>query len=120
MSSRSASWITSAQVKWLAARISSAWIRGRPTYGWSTTGPAVGSTTFCIRADGFLAAEIFVYVNDGRVVAYSPDLAWRAARAYASCCARLGVQDASRKRTSPSKMPGPWAGTVTHTDGGRV
>ena len=35
-----------------------------------------------IRADGFLAAEIFVYVNDGRVVAYSPDLAWRAARTY--------------------------------------
>jgi len=47
-------------------------------------------------------------------------LAWQAARAYASCCARLGVQDASRKRTSPSETPGPWAGMVTHTDGGRV
>ena len=35
-----------------------------------------------IRADGFLAAEIFVYVNNGRVVAYSPDLAWRAACTY--------------------------------------
>jgi hypothetical protein len=35
-----------------------------------------------IRADGFLAAEIFVYVNDGRMVAYSPDLAWRAACTY--------------------------------------
>ena len=35
-----------------------------------------------IKADGFLAAEIFVYVDDGRVVAYSPDLAWRAARTY--------------------------------------
>ncbi len=73
-----------------------------------------------IRADGFLAAEIFVYVDNGRVVANSPDLAWRAAWAYASCCARLGVQNASRKRTSPSETPGPWAGTVTHTDGGRV
>ena len=58
-----------------------------------------------IRADGFLAAEIFVYVNDGRVVACTPDLAWRAARAYAACCAMLGVQDASRKMTSPSKTP---------------
>jgi hypothetical protein len=73
-----------------------------------------------IRADGFLAAEIFVYVDDGRVVAFLPDLAWRAARAYASHCSRLGVQDASRKRTSPSKMPGPWAGTVTTTAGGQV
>ena len=73
-----------------------------------------------IRADGFLAAEIFVYVDDGRVVAYSPDLAWRAARAYAACCARLGVQDASWKRTSPSETPGPRAGTVTHTNGGQV
>jgi hypothetical protein len=69
-----------------------------------------------IRADGFLAAEIVVYVDDGRVVVYSPDLAWRAAGAYASYCARLGVQDASRKRTLPSKTPGPWAGTVTHTN----
>ncbi len=30
------------------------------------------------------------------------------------------MQDASRKRTSPSQTPGPWAGTVTHTDGGRI
>ena len=73
-----------------------------------------------LRADGFLAAEIFVYVDDGRVVAYLPDLAWRAARAYAACCARLVVQDASRKRTLPSEMPGPRAGTVTHTNGGQV
>ena len=30
------------------------------------------------------------------------------------------MQDASRKRTSPSQAPGPWAGTVTHTIGGRI
>jgi len=70
-----------------------------------------------IRADGFLAAEIFVYVDDGRVVAHSLDLAWRAARAYAAHCAKLGVQDASRKQMLPSRTPGPWAGMVTHTDG---
>ena len=35
-------------------------------------------------------------------------------------CTRRGVQDASHKRTSPSQTPGPWASTVTHTDGGKV
>ena len=73
-----------------------------------------------IRAEEFLAAEIFMFVDDGRVVAHSPDLALRAACAYASRCAKLGVQDASRKQTLPSKMPGPCAGTVIRTDGGQV
>ena len=73
-----------------------------------------------IRCDGHLAAEIFVYVNDGRATGHSPRLTWAAARAYAAGCSRRGVQDASRKRTSLSDTPGPWAGTVTHTTGGRV
>ena len=73
-----------------------------------------------IRADGFLAAEIFVYDDDGRVVAHSPDLAWRAARAYAAHCAKLGVQDASRKQMLPSRTPGPWAGMATHTNRDQV
>ena len=73
-----------------------------------------------IRQDGHLAAEIFVYVDDGRVAAHSEDLSWRAGRAYGAGCSRRGVQDASRKRTSPSKTPGQWAGTVTHTTKGRV
>ena len=30
------------------------------------------------------------------------------------------MQDASRKRTSPSQTPGPWTSTVTHSDGGKV
>jgi hypothetical protein len=73
-----------------------------------------------IRADGHLAAEIFVYVDDGRAIGHSPQITWAAARAYAAGCSRRGVQDASRKRTSPTDTPGPWAGTVTHTAGGRV
>ena len=73
-----------------------------------------------IRADGHLAAEIFVYVDDGRTIGHSPQITWAAARAYAAGCSRRGVQDASRKRTSPTDTPGPWAGTVTHTAGGRV
>ena len=39
---------------------------------------------------------------------------------YGAGCTRLGVQDASRKRTMPTHTPGPWAGTVTHTDAGEV
>lgn len=30
----------------------------------------------------------------------------------------LGIQDAKRKRTSPTMNPGPWAGSVMHTEGG--
>ena len=73
-----------------------------------------------IRADGTIAAEIFVYVDDGRAIGHSAELAWRVARFYAAMCARLGVQDAARKRTSASRTPGPWAGTVTHTDQDQV
>jgi len=60
-----------------------------------------------IRADGHLAAEIFVYVDDGHAAGHSPWLTWAAARAYAAGCSRRGVQDASRKRTSPSDTTGP-------------
>jgi hypothetical protein len=73
-----------------------------------------------IRVDGHLAAEIFVYVDDGRPTGHSSRLTWAAARAYATGCSRRGIQDASRKRTSPMETPGPWAGTVTHTEGGRI
>ena len=59
-------------------------------------------------------------MDDGRAIGHSSRITWAAARAYAAGCSRRGVQDASRKRTSPSDTPGPWAGTVTHTAGGRV
>jgi hypothetical protein len=73
-----------------------------------------------IRWDGKLAAEVFVYVDDGRATGPTELLAWQAGRAYGAGCTRRGVQNALRKRTSPSQTPGPWAGTVTHTDGGKV
>jgi hypothetical protein len=73
-----------------------------------------------IRADGHLAAEIFGYVDNGPLTGHSPWLTWAAGQAYAVGCLRRGIQDASRKRTSPTETPGPWAGTVTHTEGGRV
>jgi hypothetical protein len=61
-----------------------------------------------------------VYIDDGRTIGATADLAWQAACAYAAGCARLGVQDASRKWTLASRTPGPWAGTVTHTDRDQV
>ena len=37
-------------------------------------------------------------------------------RRVASLCAHYGVQDKAAKRTFPTPTPGPWAGTVSHTD----
>ncbi len=73
-----------------------------------------------IRADGLLAAEIFVYMDNRRAIGATADLAWQAAHIYAPGCARLGVQDASQKWTSASRTPGPWAGTVTQLDRDQV
>jgi hypothetical protein len=73
-----------------------------------------------IRCDGHLATEVYVYVNDGWVTGHSAEQTALGARAYGAGCTRLGVQDASRKRTMPTHTPGPWAGTVTHTDAGKV
>jgi len=73
-----------------------------------------------VRADGTIAAENFVYVDNGWAIGHSAEMAWRAARCYTATCARLGVQDAARKWTSASRTPGPWAGTVTHTDQDQV
>ena len=61
-----------------------------------------------------------MYVDDGRAIGPTEFLTWMAARWYKSGCTRRGVQDALRKRTPPLLIPGPWAGTVTHTEDGRV
>eukprot|EP00956_Cyclotella_meneghiniana_P004556 scaffold5607_cov45-Cyclotella_meneghiniana.AAC.4 len=71
-----------------------------------------------LRADGLIAAEAFIYVDDCRVVAATRIQAWWAARRLASTLSNLGLQDAARKRTTPSEQPGPWAGSVAHTKGG--
>lgn len=69
------------------------------------------------RKDGHLASELYLYVDDGRPTGYSDRQCWLASRRFCSMCSFLGIQDASRKRTSPSQTPGPWAGSVIHTDG---
>ncbi|KAL7468881.1 hypothetical protein ACHAXS_009127 [Conticribra weissflogii] len=68
-----------------------------------------------VRADGHLACEVYVYVDNGRITGWCKVECWRAARRFSSILTHLGIQDASRKRTEPSQQPGPWAGTVSHT-----
>jgi hypothetical protein len=69
-----------------------------------------------LRWDGHLATEVYVYVDDGRVVGFCREICWAAARRLASLCTHYGVQDKAAKRTFPTPTPGPWAGTVSHTD----
>ena len=73
-----------------------------------------------MRHDGHIACEVYIYVDDGRIVGWSEVLCWEAARRLCSILVKLGIQDASRKRTSPSMTPGPWAGSVVHTSDGVV
>jgi hypothetical protein len=69
-----------------------------------------------LRWDGHLATEVYIYVDDGRVVGFCREICWAAARRVASLCSHFGVQDKAAKRTFPTPTPGPWAGTVSHTD----
>ena len=73
-----------------------------------------------IRWDRHLAAELYKYVDDARVMGFCLELCWAAVRRFSQVCAHLGIQDRAAKRTWPSTTPGPWAGPVCHTDGGEV
>ena len=68
--------------------------------------------------DGLLAAELFIYVDNGRTIRYTKTLYWKAPRRWGSACSSLGIQDASKKVQPPSQALGPWAGTVTNIKGG--
>jgi hypothetical protein len=70
-----------------------------------------------VREDGHIASDIFLYVDDGRPTGFSEEQCWQASRRFCSICSYLGIQDAARKRTTPSQTPGPWAGSVVHTKG---
>ena len=77
-----------------------------PTYPW----------VYKRRSDGHIATDIYLYVDDGRLTGFNEEQCWAAARRFCSICAYLGIQDAAHKRTTPSLTPGPWAGSVIHTD----
>ena len=68
-----------------------------------------------VRSDGHLASDIFIYIDNGRIIAHSELVCWQAEKRFFSFCNSLGVQDASRKRTEPCLTPGPWERMVAHT-----
>jgi hypothetical protein len=75
---------------------------------------------FKVRYDGHLSCEVYIYVDDGKVTGWCKVACWKAAAEFTKVMAKLGVQDASRKRTEPSMTPGAWAGSVVHTNSSKV
>lgn len=70
------------------------------------------------RQDGAIANDCFIYVDDNKTTGSTSLECWKTSCRFWSKITNLGVQDAKRKRTSPTLRPGPWAGSVAHTDGG--
>jgi hypothetical protein len=66
-------------------------------------------------SDGKIAADLFIYVDDGRVTASNKLECKRATRQAASRLNGLGIQEASRKRRWGSRNPGAWAGSMVKT-----
>ena len=69
-------------------------------------------------SDGHIACGVLDYVDDNRTTGHSYEAAWRASTDLAKGYSFLGIQDATRKRRSPSLAPGPWAGAVVRTNDG--
>ena len=67
-----------------------------------------------LRKDGQLAADVYTFVDDERLVAPTRELAFQASHVLASKQAYLGIIDSARKVRPPSKTPGAWAGSVIH------
>ena len=72
------------------------------------------------RKDGLHASDICQYVDDVRIIAATEELAWLCSSRMAKGLAWLGLQDAARKRRSPSKEPGAWAGATVCSNNGVV
>jgi hypothetical protein len=70
-----------------------------------------------LRSDGRMAVELFIYIDDVRIIAPDAELAWLASSRMARLCSWLGLQDAARKRREPSQEPGDWVGAVVCTTG---
>ena len=68
-----------------------------------------------VTSDGHLVSEMFIYVDEGRIIPHLELVCWQAARMFCSIWNLLKIKDASRKRTEPSLTPVPYAGTVAHT-----
>ena len=68
-----------------------------------------------IKADGTLAADYHVYVDDLRGTGPTEEATWQVSRLISAKLTFLGIQDAMRKRRWPSQKPGAWAGSVVQT-----
>ena len=84
---------------------------GMPSY--DPTRPWV----YKVRADKHIASDVFFYMDDGRLTSFSAFECWKAAKRVCQMMSFLGIQDACRKRTVPSRVPGEWAGTSVDTSG---
>ena len=58
-----------------------------------------------------IAADLFFYIYDGKPTADTAKYSWRATQRVYQMLGYLGIQDACRKRTAPSREPGELAGT---------
>jgi hypothetical protein len=73
-----------------------------------------------VRADGVMAGDLFIYIDDLRPTCPSEEECWLGSHQVGSRLTWLGIQDAPRKKRKASQRPGAWAGSVIHTDGGMV
>jgi hypothetical protein len=71
-------------------------------------------------SDQQIACDLFVYVDDARVIGPDELDCWKATHQTESLLNWLGLQDASRKRRAGSQEPGPWAGCICHSSGDQV
>ena len=67
------------------------------------------------RSDGVVAADLFVYVDNGWPIGPTEEVCCEASIKWGSTLSWLGIQYASRKLQGTFQEPGPWVGTVTHT-----
>ena len=70
------------------------------------------------REYGLIAADIFIYVDNGKPIGPIEDIFWELSRNLVSTCSWLGIQDASHEVKPPLQAPGIWSETVTTTDAG--
>ena len=64
-----------------------------------------------ITAHGDIAADLHLYVDDGRLTAKDEATAWLASSQLSKTSSYLGTQDVLRKRWTPSQKPDDWFGT---------
>ena len=71
-------------------------------------------------SDGKIACNIFIYVDDLRIIGWCKSEAWRTCCRATSVLGYLGVQDAPRKRRNSSNMAGAWAGSAVYATNNEI